>query len=225
MLCFFQDSIELLGSSPSLLPSTLQLKSVASISTQTTCTDEKPSERQISTGTAPVIKTFNHTVKQETVELRFDLLEHLNLGDYLERTNEVTVPPIFPPILSDSGSDDGDDGTSLMEELVRLNRKQQSNAAPEPVSPADHNARDVPENKKNKKQDVGVMSGPSVSSKGVTANLDPSTPSRSTSTVFLDLRKQEEQNLTQVMHMNIFDVIHSSWGRISGLMVCGFLAW
>ena len=209
MFCVFQDSIEFLGSSPSLLPSTLQTKSVASTSTQKTCTDEKPSERQISTGTTPVVKTSNHTIEPETVELRFDLLEHLNLSDYLERTNEVTVPPIFPPILSDSGSDDADDSTSLMEELVRLSRKQQSNAAPEPVGPTDHHARCMPENKKNNKQDVGVMSGPSVSSRGVTASLDSSTPSRSTRTVFLDLRKQEEQNLPQVMETNIY-VFYSS---------------
>lgn len=186
-----------------MLPSTLQTKSVASISTQTTCTDEKPSKRQTSTGTAPVVETSNHLIDQETVELRFDLLEHLNLGDYLARTNEVTVPPVFPPILSDSSSDDTDDGTNLMEELVRLSRKQQSNAAPEPVSPADHHARGLLENKNGKKHDVGVMSGPYVSSRGVTASLDPSTSSRSTNTVFLDLRRQEEQNLTQVIHTNI----------------------
>ena len=193
-----------------MLPSTLETKSVASISTQTTCTDEKPS--QISILTAPVVKTSNHTIEQETVELRFDLLEHLNLSDYLERTNEVTVPPIFPPILSDSSSDDADadDGTSLMDELVRLSRKQQSNAAPEPVSPADNHSIGIPEIKKNKKQDVGLMSGPSVSSRGVSASLDPSTPSRSTSTVFLDLRKQEEQNLPQVMPTNTCDTFHSS---------------
>ena len=182
------------------------------MSTQTTCTDEKPPQRQISIGTTPVVKTSNHTIEQDTVELRFDLLEHLNLSDYLERTNEVTVPPVFPPILSDSGSEDADadDGVSLLEELVRLSRKQQSNAAPEPVSPADHHARGMPENKKNKKQDVGVMSGPSASSRGVSTSLDPSAPSRSTSTVFLDLRKQEEQNLPQVMQTNICDVFHSS---------------
>ena len=203
LLCIFQDSIEFLGSSPSLLPSTLQTKSVQSISTQTTCTDEEPSDSQTSTGMAPVVKSSNQTIDQETVELRFDLLEHLNLSDYLERTNEVTVPPIFPPILSDSSSDDADDGISLMEELVRLSRKQQSNAAPEPLSPVDHHARGMPENKKNKKQDVGMMSGPTVSSRGVTASLDPSTPGRSTNTVFLDLRKQEEQSLPQVIHTNI----------------------
>lgn len=145
----------------------------------------------------PVVKTSNQTIDQETVELRFDLLEHLNLSDYLEHTNEVTVPPIFPPILSDSSSDDADDGISLMEELVSLSRKQKSNAAPEPVGPVDHHARG------RKKLDVGVMSGPTVSSRGVTASLDPSTPSRSTNTVFLDLRKQEEQNLPQVIHTNI----------------------
>lgn len=216
--CIFQDSIEFLGSSPSLLPSTLQSKSVASISTQTTCTDGKCLERQISTSTSPVVKTSNHTIDQETVKLRFDLLEHLNLSDYLERTNEVTVPPVFPPILSDSSSDDADDSTSLMEELVRLSRKQQGNAAPEPVSPVDHHARGMSENEKNKKHDVGVMSGPSVSSRGVTACLDPSTPSRSTNTVFLDLRRHEEQNLPQVIHINLCTVFHSSWGRCSGLM-------
>ena len=190
-----------------MLPSTLQTKSVASISTQITYTDEKPS--QISIVTAPVVKTSNHTIEQETVELRFDLLEHLNLSDYLERTNEVTVPPIFPPILSDSSNDDDDDGTSLMEELVRLSRKQQSNAAPEPVGPADHHSIGMSEIKKNKKQDVGLMSGPSVSSRGVSASLDPSTPSRSTSTVFLDLRKPDEQNPSQVMQTNTCDVFHS----------------
>ena len=186
-----------------MFPSTFQTKSVASISTQTTYTDEKPSERKISTGPAPVVKTSNHTIDQEIVELRFDLLEHLNLSDYLERTNEVTVSPVFPPILSDSSSDDADDGTSLMEELVRLSRKQQSNAAPEPVSPVDHHTRGFPENKTLKKHDVGVMSGPSVSSRGVTASLDPPTSSRSTNTVFLDLRRQQEQNLSQVIHTNI----------------------
>lgn len=193
-MCIFQDSIEFLGSSPSLLPSTLQTKPVASISTQTTCTDKELS----------VVKTSNQTIDQETVELRFDLLEHLNLSDYLERTNEVTVPPIFPPILNDSSSDDADDGISLMEELVRLSRKQKSNAAPEPVGAVDHHARGMPGKKKNKKQDVGVMSSPTVSSRGVTASLDPSTPGRSSNTVFLDLRKQEEQSLPQVIHTNIY---------------------
>ena len=164
------------------------------------------------------VKTSNHTIDQETVELRFDLLEHLNLSDYLERTNEVTVPPIFPPILSDSSSDDNDDGTSLMEELVRLSRKQQRNAAPEPVIPVDQHARGMPENKNNKKQDVGVMSGPSVSSRGVTASLNPSTPISSTKTVFLDLRRQEEQNLLQVIHRNLCSFFHSSWGRFSGFI-------
>ena len=166
---------------------------------------------------APVVEASNHTTDQETIELRFDLLEHLNLSDYLDRTNEVTVPPVFPPILSDSSSKDADDGTSLMEELVRLSRKQQSNAAPKPVSPVDHHARGLPENKPGKKHDVGVMSGPSVSSRGVTASLDSSNPCRSTNTVFLDLRRQEEQNQPQVIHTNIcIGVFHSSWGGGGG---------
>lgn len=132
------------------------------------------------------------------------MLEHLNLSDYLERTNEVTVPPVFPPILGDSSSDDADESTNLMEELVRLSKKQQSDAAPEPVSPVDHHARGNSENVKNKKHDVGVMSGPSVSSRGVTACLDPSIPSRSKNTVFLDLRRLEEQTAPQVIELYNF---------------------
>ena len=187
-----------------MLPSTLQTKSATSSSTHTTNTDDKPAERQIPTSTPSVAKLSDHTNDQETVELRFDLLEHLNLSDYLERTNEVTVPPVFPPILSDRSSDEADDSTSLMEELVRLSKKQQSDAAPEPVSPVDHHAKGTSENVKNKKHDVGIMSGPSVSSRGVTACLDPSIPSRSKNTVFLDLRRLEEQTPPQVIDSFFF---------------------
>lgn len=203
LACTFQDSIEFLGSSPMLLPSTLPSKSVTSISTQTTSTEDEYSERQTSKSTAAVNAiTSDHAINQETVELRFDLLEHLNLSDYLERTNEVTVPPVFPPFLADSEcSDDADDSTSLMEELVRLSRKQQSDAAPEPVNPVDHHAKSSSKNVKNKRHDVGVMSGPSVTSTGVTACLDSSIPSRSKNTVFLDLRKLEEQTPPQVIQV------------------------
>ena len=120
------------------------------------------------------------------------MIEHLNLGDLLERTNEVTVPPLFPSDLSDSGNSDSEDsGNSLMEELVRLSRKQQHAAAPGPVSPIEHHSPRSSENVKNKTHDVGVMSGPSVTSTGVTACLDP--PSRTKDTVFLDLRKLERE--------------------------------
>ena len=132
----------------------------------------------------------------------------MDLSDYLARTSEVTVPPLFPPILSDSdGSDDADNSTNLMEELVRLSRKQLNDAAPAPVSPVDHHAS---EKRKTKKHNVGVMSGPSVTSKGVTASLDPSVSHGSNTTVFLDLRKQEEQAPPQVslVYLHVYGDVH-----------------
>lgn len=116
----------------------------------------------------------------------------------------MTVLPVFPPILSDSSSDDADDSTNLMEELARLSRKQQSDAAPEPVSPVDHHASGTSESTKNKKHDIGVMSGPSVSSRGVTACLDPDISKRSKNTVFLDLRRIEEQASLQVIYFYFY---------------------
>ena len=134
------------------------------------------------------------------------MIEHLNLGDLLERTNEVTVPPVFPPSLSDSGNSDSEDsGNSLMEELVRLSRKQQNAAAPEPSSPIEHHSPRSSENVENKTHDVGVMSGPPVASTGVTACLDPS--SRLKDTVFLDLRKLEKET-PQVTDYNSKTPLH-----------------
>ena len=137
----------------------------------------------------------------------------MDLSDYLARTSEVTVPPLFPPILNDSGgSDDADNSTNLMEELVRLSRKQLNDAAPAPVSPVDHHAKGTSEKgkTKNKKHNVGVMSGPSVTSKGVTASLDPSGSHGSNTTVFLDLRKQEEQAPPQVSLVYLYDYVRIS---------------
>lgn len=207
LICIFQDSIEFLGSSPSILPSTLPTKSVTSSSTQTTNSGVKSTEKQTPTSTISVDKLSDRANDQDKVQLRFELLEHLNLGDYLERTNEVTVLPVFPPILSDSSSDDADDSTSLMEELARLSRKQQNDAAPEPVSPVDHHARGTSESTMNKKYDIGVMSGPSVSSRGVTACLDPVISGRSKNTVFLDLRRIEEQTSVQVIDIILYLLI------------------
>ena len=175
------------------MPTTLQAKSVASSSTQTTSVGaELPSSLAEDKKATTTSVSAHHTDPHDTVKLSFDLIEHLNLGDLLERTNEVTVPPVFPASLSDSGNSDSEDsGNSLMEELVRLSKKQQNSAAPEPISPIEHHSPRSSENVKNKTHDVGVMSGPCVASTGVTACLDPS--SRSKDTVFLDLRKLEKE--------------------------------
>lgn len=152
-----------------------------------------------SRSTAPDPIDLSHEENQETVELSFDLLEHLNLGDYLECANEVTVPPLFPSTLSDSDySDDADNSTVLMEGLIKLSEKQRNDAAPTPLSPADHHSKGPSERENNMVHSVGVMSSPPVTSKGVTASLDPSVSHRSNNTVFLDLRRQEKQAPPQV---------------------------
>lgn len=153
--------------------------------------------RSRSTGTDPIDPS--HEYNQETVELSFDLLEHLNLSDYLERTNEVTVPPLSPSTLSDSDfSDNADNSTDLMDELIKLSKKQQNDAAPIPLSPIDHHPKGPAWREKNTVHSVGVMSSPPVPSKGVTASLDSSVSRGSKTTVFLDLRKQEEKAPPQV---------------------------
>ena len=173
-----------------MLPSTLKAKSVTSISTQIASPDTQ----------LPSSLTTDYVKSHDTVELRFDLIEHLNLDEFLERTNEVTVPTVFPPILGDSESSDSEDsGNSLMEELLRLSRMQQNAAAPEPKSPIDLHSPGTSGSPKHRTHDIGVMSGPSVTSTGVTASLDPSTPSRSKDTVFLDLRRLEGKTPTQVI--------------------------
>lgn len=202
ILFTFQDSVEFLGSSPILLPSTLPVKSVASSSTQTASADVPLPTSTAKTKHTTSAVTADDTNTQDTVELTFDLIEHLNLGELLERTNEVTLPPLFPPIPSDSeNSDSEDSGNSLMEELVRLSRRQQNAAAPEPISPIEHHSAGT-ESVKNKRHDVGVTSGPSVTSTGVTACLDPPTTNKSTHTVFLDLRRLQGETLPQVTDLS-----------------------
>ena len=198
LLFTFQDSTEL-DSSPTLLPSTLQFKPVASSSTQTASIDAQLPSSLAKTKRTSTVVTADHGDAQDTVKLKFDVIEHLNLGDLLEQTNEVTVHPLFPSTLSDSDNSDSEDsGNGLMEELVRLSRKQHNAAAPEPVSRVEHHSTNTSESAKNEQHDVGVMSGPSVTSTGVSACLDPSTQRKSEETVFLDLRRSVRENPLQV---------------------------
>ena len=188
----------MIDSSPATLPSTLAKRTVPADT-------DLFSEASKSKGISP--STLSQDVNNpDKVELRFDLIEHLNLGDFLQRTNEVTVSPIFPPTLSDSDNSDSEgSGNSLMEELIRLSRKQQNDAAPEPNSPIDHLSPVFHslESAVHKTHDVSVMSSPSVASVGVTALLDPSAQSRPNDTVFLDLRSLEEDTSSQVVIMTL----------------------
>ena len=186
----------MIDSSSAGLPSTLEKLTVPADT-------DLFSEASKSKGLSP--STLSQDVNNpDKVELRFDLIEHLNLGDFLQRTNEVTVSPVFPPTVSDSDDSDSEgSGNSLMEELIRLSRKQQNDAAPEPNSPIDHLSPHSLESAVHKTHDVSVMSSPSVASVGVTASLDPSTQSRSNDTVFLDLRSLEEDTSSQVVIMTL----------------------
>lgn len=133
---------------------------------------------------------------QEIVRLNFDLIEHLDLGNLLERTNEVTIPPVFPATHSDTEScKSEDDNDSLMEELVRLSRKQQNAGAPDSVVPISLHLTDKSESVKDKPQDFGLMTEQSVTSTGVTACLSSSSSRKCTDTVFLDLRGLAEEAL------------------------------
>ena len=136
-------------------------------------------------------KAFTDSVDaKETVKLNLDLIEHLDLSNLLERTNEVTVPPVFPPTLSDSESSEAeDDSSSLMEELVRLSRKQQNAAAPGPGSLISHHLPDISRSIRNKAHDVGVTCGQSVATTDLKDCLSPLSASKSADTVFLDLRE------------------------------------
>ena len=181
----------MIDSSPAALPSTLEKMTVP---TDTDLFSEASKSKGLSPST--LTQDVNNSDK---VKLRFELIEHLNLGDFLQRTNEVTVSPVFPPCLSDSDNSDSEgSGNSLMEELKRLSRKQQNDAAPEPNSPIDHLSPHTLESAVHKMHDVSVMSSPSAASVGVTASLDPSTQSRSNDTVFLDLRNLKEDTSSQV---------------------------
>ena len=130
------------------------------------------------------------------MRLDFDLIEHLDLGNLLEHTNEVTIPPLFPATHSDTEScKSEDDNDNLMEELGRLSRKQQNAVAPDPVAPISLHLPDKSESVKNKPQDFGVMTEQSVTSTGVTTCLSSSSSRKSTDTVFLDLRLLAEETL------------------------------
>lgn len=201
----FQESIDVFLSSSPMSPSTLQHKSGTSRSIPPTSAGMKlPSSLYKTESATSSTATVDHADAQDTVKLNFDLIEHLNLGDLLQRTSEVTVAPLFPSILSDSeNSDSEDSGNSLMEKLVRLSKKQQNAAAPEPISPMQPHLPSASESIEQETHDVGVMSGPSVTSTGVTTCLDPSTQGRSKGTVFLDLRNLEKES-SQVIYLKLY---------------------
>lgn len=186
-----QGSIDLRSGSSPLSSFTLQPESVTSSFGKTHTIGANLPTSLTTTPNGSTYKAFTDNVDaKETVKLNLDLIEHLDLSNLLERTNEVTVPPVFPPTLSDAESSEAeDDSSSLMEELVRLSRKQQNAAAPGPGSLISHHLPDISRSIRNKAHDVGVTCGQSVATTDLKDCLSPLSASKSADTVFLDLRE------------------------------------